>query len=133
MIILHAYRSHSVFIVHVKQRDEDDSLGQGLTVKINLVDLAGSERQGAAGTEGQTLREGAYINKRLFLLNSELYSYCCSLIQFECPRECHQCIGRSEKEDGPYSVQRLKVDQDTSGVTWGQLPYCNDGHGVSCW
>lgn len=59
------FRSHSVFIVHIKQRNEDDSLGQGLTAKINLVDLAGSERQGMAGTEGQTLREGAYINKRL--------------------------------------------------------------------
>lgn len=70
-----SYRSHSVFIIHVKQRDEDDSLGQGLTAKINLVDLAGSERQGAAGTEGQTLREGAYINKRLFLLSQKLCNY----------------------------------------------------------
>lgn len=70
-----SYRSHSVFIIRVKQRDEDDSLGQGLTAKINLVDLAGSERQGAAGTEGQTLREGAYINKRLFLLSQKLCNY----------------------------------------------------------
>ena len=68
-LLLHPpIRSHSVFIVHIKQRDEDDSLGQGLTAKINLVDLAGSERQGMAGTEGQTLREGAYINKRLLSL-----------------------------------------------------------------
>ena len=72
--LLHpSYRSHSVFIVHVKQRDEDDSLGQGLTAKINLVDLAGSERQGMAGTEGQTLREGAYINKRLLLLLATIF------------------------------------------------------------
>ena len=122
-----------MFIVHVKQRDEDDSLGQGLTAKINLVDLAGSERQGAAGTEGQTLREGAYINKRLILLNCDLYNYPCPLIQFECPRECNQCISRSEKESGTYSIQGFKVDQDTSGVTRRKLPYCNDGHGISCW
>ena len=56
-----------MFIVHVKQRADDDTLGQGLTAKINLVDLAGSERQNMAGTDGQTLREGAYINKRYVL------------------------------------------------------------------
>ena len=87
------HRSHSVFIVHVKQRDDDDSLGQGLTAKINLVDLAGSERQGAAGTEGQTLREGAYINKRCsFTSFVTLLTYLVKL-QLECSRECHQCIG----------------------------------------
>ena len=64
-------RSHSVFIVHVKQRADDDTLGQGLTAKINLVDLAGSERQNMAGTDGQTLREGAYINKRYLSYNAK--------------------------------------------------------------
>jgi len=67
-------RSHSVFIVHVKQRADDDTLGQGLTAKINLVDLAGSERQNMAGTDGQTLREGAYINKRCFRIFIRKYS-----------------------------------------------------------
>jgi len=61
-----------VFIVHVKQRADDDTIGQGLTAKINLVDLAGSERQNMAGTDGQTLREGAYINKRYFILAAQM-------------------------------------------------------------
>lgn len=57
-------RSHSVFSLHIKQRDTDDSNDQGLKAKVNLVDLAGSERADATGAQGQTLREGAAINKR---------------------------------------------------------------------
>ena len=123
-----------MFIVHVKQRDDDDSLGQGLTAKINLVDLAGSERQGAAGTEGQTLREGAYINKRLFLPKYKLFNnHPYLLIQPECSWKCDQCAGRSEEEDGTHSIQGFKADKDTPGVTRRQLSHCHDGNGVSCW
>ncbi|KPI89855.1 putative Unc104-like kinesin [Leptomonas seymouri] len=39
-----------------------------LSAKINLVDLAGSERAKATGAEGETLREGAQINKSLTTL-----------------------------------------------------------------
>ena len=57
-------RSHSVFTLHIKQRDTDDANDQGLKAKVNLVDLAGSERAVATGAQGQTLKEGAAINKR---------------------------------------------------------------------
>ena len=57
-------RSHSVFTLHIKQRDTDDTNDQGLKAKVNLVDLAGSERADSTGAQGQTLKEGAAINKR---------------------------------------------------------------------
>ena len=57
-------RSHSVFTLHIKQRDIDHSDEQGLSSKVNLVDLAGSERADSTGAQGQTLKEGAAINKR---------------------------------------------------------------------
>ena len=57
-------RSHSVFTLHIKQRDVDDANDQGLKAKVNLVDLAGSERADATGAQGLTLKEGAAINKR---------------------------------------------------------------------
>lgn len=57
-------RSHSVFSLHIKQRDTDGADDQGLKAKINLVDLAGSERADFTGAQGQTLKEGAAINKR---------------------------------------------------------------------
>ncbi len=53
-----------MFTVHIKQRDVDDPDSQGLKSKVNLVDLAGSERADATGAQGQTLKEGAAINKR---------------------------------------------------------------------
>ena len=36
-----------------------------VTSKVNLVDLAGSERASKTGAKGDTLREGANINKSL--------------------------------------------------------------------
>jgi hypothetical protein len=37
---------------------------------LNLVDLAGSERAGKAGTSGQALKEGSFINKSLLTLGT---------------------------------------------------------------
>ena len=54
-----------MFTLHIKQRNEGDPTDQGLKAKVNLVDLAGSERAVATGAQGQTLKEGAAINKRL--------------------------------------------------------------------
>jgi kinesin family protein 1/kinesin family protein 3/17 len=62
-------RSHSVFTVKVHQKDEEDS-SNNVFAKLNLVDLAGSERQKGTGATGQTLKEGANINKSLSALGN---------------------------------------------------------------
>lgn len=59
-------------MLHIKQRDVHDPNSQGLKSKVNLVDLAGSERANATGAQGQTLKEGAAINKRFVFANSLL-------------------------------------------------------------
>ena len=61
-------RSHSVFSLHIKQRDTNDANDQGLKAKVNLVDLAGSEGADATGAQGKTLKEGAASNKSLSAL-----------------------------------------------------------------
>lgn len=48
----------------IKQRVEEDEGDGGLKAKVNLVDLAGSERVESTGAQGNTLKEGAAINKR---------------------------------------------------------------------
>ncbi|XP_065183133.1 kinesin-II 85 kDa subunit-like [Sycon ciliatum] len=65
-------RSHSVFTVVVQQKetDLDDGQSRGHRAKINLVDLAGSERADRTKAEGQTLKEGAFINKSLAALGN---------------------------------------------------------------
>merc|ERR1719450_363000 len=62
-------RSHSVFTVKVHQKDTDDP-SRNVFAKLNLVDLAGSERQKGTGATGQTLKEGANINKSLSALGN---------------------------------------------------------------
>merc|ERR1719261_2204752 len=62
-------RSHSVFTIKVHQKDEEDS-SNNVFAKLNLVDLAGSERQKGTGATGQTLKEGANINKSLSVLGN---------------------------------------------------------------
>ncbi|CAL1132948.1 unnamed protein product [Cladocopium goreaui] len=57
-------RSHSIFTIKIHQKDEDDT-SRNVFAKLNLVDLAGSERQKGTGATGQTLKEGANINKSL--------------------------------------------------------------------
>ncbi|KAK7201335.1 Unc104-like kinesin [Novymonas esmeraldas] len=83
-------RSHAIFTVQLLQKrthvvppgeggDGANPDGGGLAstvvtmttqlgAKINLVDLAGSERAKATGAEGETLKEGAQINKSLTTL-----------------------------------------------------------------
>ncbi|KAG5178023.1 P-loop containing nucleoside triphosphate hydrolase protein [Tribonema minus] len=68
-------RSHSCFSVKLAQKTTQD-VGGGiaretvLNSKLNLVDLAGSERAKKTGASGDTLREGASINKSLMCLGN---------------------------------------------------------------
>mmetsp|Transcript_88911 Transcript_88911/g.160318 ORF Transcript_88911/g.160318 Transcript_88911/m.160318 type:complete len:1261 (-) Transcript_88911:145-3927(-) len=62
-------RSHSIFTIKVHQKDEEDK-SKNVFAKLNLVDLAGSERQKGTGASGQTLKEGANINKSLSALGN---------------------------------------------------------------
>lgn len=62
-------RSHSIFIIKVHQKDDEDK-SKNVFAKLNLVDLAGSERQKGTGATGQTLKEGANINKSLSALGN---------------------------------------------------------------
>jgi len=62
-------RSHSIFTIKVHQKDEEDK-SRNVFAKLNLVDLAGSERQKGTGATGQTLKEGANINKSLSALGN---------------------------------------------------------------
>ncbi|CAJ1409979.1 unnamed protein product [Effrenium voratum] len=62
-------RSHSIFTIKIHQKDEEDT-SRNVFAKLNLVDLAGSERQKGTGASGQTLKEGANINKSLSALGN---------------------------------------------------------------
>lgn len=62
-------RSHSIFTIKIHQKDDDDP-SRNVFAKLNLVDLAGSERQKGTGATGQTLKEGANINKSLSALGN---------------------------------------------------------------
>eukprot|EP00518_Triparma_eleuthera_P015141 CAMPEP_0197572868 /NCGR_PEP_ID=MMETSP1320-20131121/42677_1 /TAXON_ID=91990 /ORGANISM="Bolidomonas sp., Strain RCC2347" /LENGTH=351 /DNA_ID=CAMNT_0043135375 /DNA_START=108 /DNA_END=1160 /DNA_ORIENTATION=- len=67
-------RSHSCFTIKMEKRKVEEVDGNQkttmLTSKINLVDLAGSERASKTGASGDTLKEGAAINKSLMALGS---------------------------------------------------------------
>ena len=60
-------RSHSVFIVSVRQTRKEGGRKQG---KLNLVDLAGSEKVGKTGASGETLEEAKKINQSLSALGN---------------------------------------------------------------
>ena len=65
----HSSRSHAIFRLTVESRDI--ALGSKSPItksQLNLVDLAGSEKASQTGASGQTLKEGAAINKSLFML-----------------------------------------------------------------
>ena len=65
-------RSHSIFILHVGQKDlNTGSIKNG---KLSLVDLAGSEKIGKTGATGQTLEEAKKINKSLSALGMVINS-----------------------------------------------------------
>jgi len=62
-------RSHCLFIIKMHQKDETNASNCNFA-KINLVDLAGSERASRTGAQGDTLKEGANINKSLSSLGN---------------------------------------------------------------
>ncbi|XP_050043791.1 kinesin heavy chain [Dermacentor andersoni] len=64
----HSSRSHSVFLINVKQENLDDQ--KKLSGKLYLVDLAGSEKVSKTGAEGMVLDEAKNINKSLSALGN---------------------------------------------------------------
>ncbi|CAE8629842.1 unnamed protein product, partial [Polarella glacialis] len=66
--------SHCLFIIKMHQKDDlstDDVVTANNNFsKMNLVDLAGSERASKTGAQGDTLKEGANINKSLSALGN---------------------------------------------------------------
>eukprot|EP00930_Biecheleria_cincta_P052986 TRINITY_DN3829_c0_g1_i1.p1 TRINITY_DN3829_c0_g1~~TRINITY_DN3829_c0_g1_i1.p1 ORF type:complete len:1300 (+),score=334.38 TRINITY_DN3829_c0_g1_i1:26-3901(+) len=62
-------RSHCLFIIKMHQKDDENSANNNFC-KMNLVDLAGSERASRTGAQGDTLKEGANINKSLSALGN---------------------------------------------------------------
>jgi Kinesin motor domain len=71
----HSSRSHSCFTIKLAQKTTEELEGgisreTSLNSKLNLVDLAGSERAQKTGASGDTLKEGASINKSLMSLGN---------------------------------------------------------------
>jgi len=64
----HSSRSHSVFLIHVKQENVETQ--KKLHGKLYLVDLAGSEKVSKTGAEGAVLDEAKNINKSLSALGN---------------------------------------------------------------
>ncbi|CAG0916136.1 unnamed protein product [Notodromas monacha] len=64
----HSSRSHSVFLIHVKQENLENQ--KKLSGKLYLVDLAGSEKVSKTGAEGTVLDEAKNINKSLSALGN---------------------------------------------------------------
>ena len=63
-------RSHTLFMLEIKQRFPNDTEKKG---KLNLVDLAGSEKVGKTGAMGETLEEAKKINLSLSCLGNVIY------------------------------------------------------------
>ena len=64
----HSSRSHSVFLINVKQENVETQ--KKLSGKLYLVDLAGSEKVSKTGAEGAVLDEAKNINKSLSALGN---------------------------------------------------------------
>ncbi|KAG9510535.1 hypothetical protein GZH46_00923, partial [Fragariocoptes setiger] len=64
----HSSRSHSVFLIDVKQENLDNQKTR--TGRLYLVDLAGSEKVSKTGAEGMVLDEAKNINKSLSALGN---------------------------------------------------------------
>ena len=69
---LESSRSHSIFVVTIKQKDTNTGTEKSGT--LYLVDLAGSEKVGKTGATGQTLEEAKKINKSLSALGMVINS-----------------------------------------------------------
>jgi outer membrane murein-binding lipoprotein Lpp len=77
----HSSRSHVIVRLHIESRKVPFKVTSALRTSwgkdkphcvstLNLVDLAGSERANKAGTSGQSLKEGSFINKSLLTLGT---------------------------------------------------------------
>jgi hypothetical protein len=77
----HSSRSHVIVRLHIESRRVAVRSSNPLRTSwgkdkpncvstLNLVDLAGSERANKAGTSGETLKEGSFINKSLLTLGT---------------------------------------------------------------
>jgi len=64
-------RSHTIFILQVRQIFNDDTECTGI---LNLVDLAGSEKVGKSGAQGQIFEEGTKINLSLSALGNVIHA-----------------------------------------------------------
>ncbi|EGR27712.1 kinesin motor domain protein [Ichthyophthirius multifiliis] len=64
-------RSHTIFMLEIKQRYPNDTEKKG---KLNLVDLAGSEKVGKTGAVGDILEEAKKINLSLSCLGNVIHS-----------------------------------------------------------
>lgn len=64
-------RSHTIFMLEIKQRYPNDTEKKG---KLNLVDLAGSEKVGKTGAMGDILEEAKKINLSLSCLGNVIHS-----------------------------------------------------------
>jgi centromeric protein E len=77
----HSSRSHVIVRLHIESRKVGFKVTNAIRSSwgkdrpncvstLNLVDLAGSERANKAGTSGQSLKEGSFINKSLLTLGT---------------------------------------------------------------
>ena len=64
-------RSHTIFILQIRQVLQDDTEKRGV---LNLVDLAGSEKVGRTGAEGKVFEEGTKINLSLSVLGNVIHA-----------------------------------------------------------
>ena len=63
-------RAHTVVTIEFVQKKMQDGKEMAKTSVMNLVDLAGSERADSTGATGDTLKEGANINRSLSALGN---------------------------------------------------------------
>ena len=85
----HSSRSHSVFLINVKQENEESQ--KKLSGKLYLVDLAGSEKVSKTGAEGAVLDEAKNINKSLSALGNVISALADGNVSLEVQNSKRQC------------------------------------------